>query len=243
MLICTAVEQGGAKQSARFCSCEEGYWRSVPQPSRARSGAECRFDIDLEADIAKLEATPNPSQSDAARLKELRTELEKINKKKEDYVAEHPEHRKLVFRAKRQQRDTEQEEAQPKPKARKLFDKNGLPRHPERSVYYDPVMNPYGVPPPGMPYIERRECASDCHRHTTHKGCLFVALRPDEVDSDQDDERAESDDDIPLPAGPPPGQSEENEENSDDDIPMPEGPPPPKSGVSTGTALRLHCPC
>lgn len=41
-------------------------------------------------------------------------------------------------------------------RTRKLFDKNGLPIHPERSIYYDPVMNPFGVPPPGMPYIERR---------------------------------------------------------------------------------------
>lgn len=29
-------------------------------------------------------------------------------------------------------------------------------RNPERSVYYDPVLNPYGAPPPGMPYMERR---------------------------------------------------------------------------------------
>lgn len=29
-------------------------------------------------------------------------------------------------------------------------------RNPERSIYYDPVLNPYGAPPPGMPYAERR---------------------------------------------------------------------------------------
>jgi len=28
-------------------------------------------------------------------------------------------------------------------------------KRPERSIYYDPVMNPYGAPPPGMPYKER----------------------------------------------------------------------------------------
>lgn len=26
---------------------------------------------------------------------------------------------------------------------------------PTRSIYYDPVFNPYGAPPPGMPYRER----------------------------------------------------------------------------------------
>jgi len=144
-----------------------------------------------------------------SRLKELKEELAKINKKKEDYVAEHPEHRKLVFKSRRQTDSALESELRPVPQSRRLFNKNGLPRHPERSIYYDPVMNPYGVPPPGMPYVER-------------------ALRADEVDSDQDDKPADSDDDIVMPAGPPPGQSDEIEEDSEDDIPMPEGPPPPK---------------
>jgi len=54
-------------------------------------------------------------------------------------------------------KDEADENDGPKRKDRKVFDKNGLPRHPERSIYYDPVMNPYGVAPPGMPYMERRE--------------------------------------------------------------------------------------
>jgi hypothetical protein len=37
----------------------------------------------------------------------------------------------------------------------------------------------------------------------------------------------DTDDDILMPDGPPPGASrEEEEEDTDDDIPMPEGPPP-----------------
>jgi hypothetical protein len=28
------------------------------------------------------------------------------------------------------------------------------PKDPTRSIYYDPVFNPYGAPPPGMPYRE-----------------------------------------------------------------------------------------
>lgn len=30
-------------------------------------------------------------------------------------------------------------------------------RDPTRSIYYDPVLNPYGAPPPGQPYLEHRK--------------------------------------------------------------------------------------
>ena len=101
-----------------------------------------------------------PSAADSARLKEVQAELEKINKKKEEYVAEHPEQRKLVYRTRRadgdKKDDKEEGSSKPVDRTRKLFGKDGLPLHPERSIYYDPVLNPFGVPPPGMPYIERR---------------------------------------------------------------------------------------
>jgi len=114
---------------------------------------------DLEDDIAKLEAIAEPSASERSRLTELKSELEKIKKKKEEYVEEHPEHRKLVFKARRREtKDGDEAEAEkPVERKRNLFKKNGLPRHPERSLYYDAVMNPFGVAPPGMPYMERRE--------------------------------------------------------------------------------------
>jgi hypothetical protein len=86
-------------------------------------------------------------------------------KKKEAYVAEHPEERRLVYRAKKNDTAGGSKDAdapRPLPQARNLFDKNGLPRRPERSIYYDPVMNPYGVAPPGMPYMERRKLISSC---------------------------------------------------------------------------------
>ena len=94
-------------------------------------------------------------------MAELKTELEAINKKKEEYVKEHPEQRKLVYRGKRQEGESSKSQDAPlPPQKRNLFNKHGLPRHPERSIYYDPVMNPYGVPPPGMPYQERRASGS-----------------------------------------------------------------------------------
>ncbi|KAI0756574.1 WW domain binding protein 11-domain-containing protein [Daedaleopsis nitida] len=175
---------------------------------------------DLEDEIEKLESTSEPSASDKVRLAELKSELEKINKKKEEYVKEHPEQRKLVFKSRRptESRDNKQEDT-PAPKKRNLFKKNGLPRHPERSIYYDPVMNPYGVPPPGMPYVER-------------------ALLPNEVDSEAE-LSGEDEDDIVMPDGPPP---ENEDDNSDDDIPMPEGPPPPRPGNYQDDTWSLRSP-
>lgn len=97
-----------------------------------------------------------PSDVEKARLAELKAELNKIMTKKEEYVQEHPEQRKLVYRARREKDEVNKEEPAVEQK-RNVFNKHGLPRHPERSIYYDPVMNPFGVPPPGMPYMERRK--------------------------------------------------------------------------------------
>ncbi|KAF8628233.1 hypothetical protein AX15_004010 [Amanita polypyramis BW_CC] len=162
---------------------------------------------EIEDELKTLEEKTSPSSTDKSRLTELKAELEKINKKKEDYVAEHPEKRSLVYR----KRKTEEEKAQDKtiPAQRNLFNKKGLPRRPERSIYYDPVMNPYGVPPPGMPYMER-------------------PLLPGEADS-------ENEDDVNMPEGLPPGPNDELVE-SDDDIPMPEGAP---TGQGTLPPLSL----
>lgn len=49
-------------------------------------------------------------------------------------------------------------------KEEKLLQK--IPKNPKKSIYYDPVFNPYGVPPPGMPYkewsdIEESEISSE----------------------------------------------------------------------------------
>ncbi|KAF8899135.1 mRNA biogenesis factor-domain-containing protein [Infundibulicybe gibba] len=155
---------------------------------------------EIEQDIENLEAVKDLSPELQTKLVDLKAELEKINRKKAEYVAEHPEQRRLVYRPRKRDEDGKAVDEIILPK-RNLFKKNGLPRHPERSIYYDPQMNPFGVAPPGMPYAER-------------------PLRPDEVDSEDDDE---NEDDIAMPEGPPPGAEEVD---SDDDIPMPEGPPP-----------------
>lgn len=164
---------------------------------------------DLEDEIAKLEAAGDTS--DVSRLADLKAELEKINRKKAEYVTEHPEQRRLVYRPRRKEGDKAEEE--PVLLKRNLFDKNGLPRHPERSVYYDPVMNPFGVPPPGMPFMQR-------------------LTLPGEVWSDDE---TDDGDEIAMPKGPPPGSTVEE----DDDIPMPEGPPPGKPSPAASPSPPL----
>ncbi|TFK56791.1 hypothetical protein OE88DRAFT_1650255 [Heliocybe sulcata] len=187
--------------------------KNKEQRQKNRDFALVKKDVsELEDELATLETKAEQTKEDTGRIAELKKELEDIQKKKEEYVAEHPEHRHLVFK-RRKAKEGEEELEKPKgPQTRNVFNKHGIPRHPERSIYYDPVYNPYGVPPPGMPYMER-------------------PLRPDEVASDQEDQEGDSDDDIVMPEGPPPGGNG-SDVDSDDDIPMPEGPPPLKAGES-----------
>lgn len=139
---------------------------------------------DLEDEIEKLEASAELSAPDKSRLTNLKNELSTVMKKKDEYVKEHPEQRKLVYRPRKQERGEDQKDAPPVEQKRNLFNKHGLPRHPERSIYYDPVMNPYGVPPPGMPYIERRECV--IRIYLVHVVYIFSALTADEVNNGED---------------------------------------------------------
>ncbi|KAJ7597379.1 mRNA biogenesis factor-domain-containing protein [Mycena floridula] len=177
--------------------------KNKTERSKARDFALVKKDTwDLHDEIAELEGRNEKTAAEIARLAEVRGELERINKKKEEYLKDHPEQRRLVYRPRKTDDKPEEEIILP---TRKLFKKNGLPKHPERSVYYDPVMNPFGVAPPGMPYLER-------------------PLRADEVDSEEELDAGDDDDDVALPEGPPPDSGEPVD--SDDEIPMPAGPPP-----------------
>jgi len=105
-----------------------------------------------------LTAYPGKSLDAAgkSRLTELESQLSYVNKVKEKFVSEHPEARDKVFKQHREggpRRDGKEDEED----LSHLYNKEGKLRDPTRSVYYDPVYNPFGVPPPGMPYRERSE--------------------------------------------------------------------------------------
>jgi hypothetical protein len=74
------------------------------------------------------------SRADAAKLAELKAELEHINRKKAEYVEEHPEQRRLVYR-RRKEGVNQRLNCPFYIKKRNLSKKNGLPLHPERSIY------------------------------------------------------------------------------------------------------------
>jgi mRNA biogenesis factor len=88
----------------------------------------------------------------------------------------------LVYKPRRKEGDKVEEELVLL--KRNLFDKNGLPRHPERSVYYDPVMNPFGVAPPGMPFMQRGE--DKMSSTLIVLTCRILAPLPGEVWSDEE---------------------------------------------------------
>ncbi|CAE6527753.1 unnamed protein product [Rhizoctonia solani] len=214
--------------------------------AKARETATLKKDTSgLETEIHELEdiGEDKLSSTQKERLKELRAEATRIRKVKQDYVTAHPEQSHLVRglepRARRLQDTTAPSTggSQATPAVRSIFGKNGLPLHPERSIYYDPVLNPYGMPPPGMPYVERallpHEIEQDNVQESSRGDALDEDSTMDSADSGSDEES--EDDEIILPAGPPPSgkketsDSEPDSEDSDDDIPMPAGPPPPKS--------------
>lgn len=123
-------------------------------------------------------------------------------------MEEHPEKKGEVYRnlsapsAQAQAALARRRDEKPK-KQKVLLGKNGMPLHPTRSIYYDAVYNPTGVPPPGMPY----------------------------ADKESEGEESDDSDEIPMPSAPrPDGFIGSEEEDSDlDDIPMPVGPPPSKA--------------
>ncbi|ELU41165.1 NpwBP domain-containing protein [Rhizoctonia solani AG-1 IA] len=222
------------------------------------------YDTGLETEIHELEdiGEEKLSSTQKDRLKELRTEVARIRKIKQDYVKAHPEQSHLVRGLEPRARRPEGTAAtnagkfvawpakrcnqhdpggsQATPAVRTVFGKNGLPLHPERSIYYDPVLNPYGMPPPEalLPHEieEDHGIQADPEREVSDEDSMM-----DSVHSDLDEEDSD-DDDIVLPAGPPPSDlkhqsSDSDSEDSDNDIPMPPGPPPPKAPPPLPTGL------
>ena len=105
-------------------------------------------------------------------MEELEKELKHITAAKEKYVKEHPEEKDKVFKPwsgkeKRGPLPGHDDDEDGNGNARAsgsggrsmehLYDDEGKLRDPKRSLYYDAVYNPFGVPPPGMPYRERSE--------------------------------------------------------------------------------------
>lgn len=98
----------------------------------------------------------------------------------------------------------------------------------KRSIYYDPVWNPYGAPPPGMPYKERCTCVSDPAPTPDPYAVSDAPAKTAPPAKSEAPAADDSDDDIALPTAPRPP----SDDDSDDDIVMPAGPPPPEARVA-----------
>lgn len=112
----------------------------------------------LENELSSLKGKKD--EYSVARVAELEKEIKFVNKSKEAYVKAHPDERDKVFGRPRRLNQTggavEEEEKEGK-KDERLYDEQGRLKDPTRSFYYDPVYNPWGAPPPGMPYRIRGE--------------------------------------------------------------------------------------
>lgn len=113
-----------------------------------------------------------------SRLGELEKELKHIITLKEKYVKDHPEEKDKIFKPRGERRNnldkqpTQDGEGTSSgqgdgwrdpgsgsksgdPMGHLYDQRTGLYKDPKRSVYYDPTYNPFGAPPPGMPYREK----------------------------------------------------------------------------------------
>ncbi|KAI9238667.1 MAG: hypothetical protein BYD32DRAFT_413115 [Podila humilis] len=93
-------------------------------------------------------------------------------------------------------------------------------RDPTRSIYYDPVLNPYGAPPPGMPYLEHPPLPTE----------LPFGQEPPQPPEGSEDE-SEEDTDSSNSGSDSSSSSGSDSEDIDDESympPLPEGPAPSK---------------
>ncbi|PWN91275.1 hypothetical protein FA10DRAFT_284220 [Acaromyces ingoldii] len=226
--------------AARKAARKRELKRNKEERAKVREVATVKKDTrSLEADIRRLESKDGGALSQVEReeLGQLKAEVRRIREAKEAYVKEHPEHRKFVFAREME----EEEESKRKQKEGKEAEERNRDakrpwegRDPRWSQDYDPVFNPLGAPPPGMPYREKTK-----EQFEAEYGVEDESAEEDDSDSDDDDD--DDGDDIVMPDGPPPLPQEEDEGDSDadsDGIVMPEGPPPgaPPSGPKAMTA-------
>jgi hypothetical protein len=106
------------------------------------------------AELRLTERNRPLNAADKSQLAALESELSYITKTKEAFVKDHPEMKDKVFRPGGGDKPREQRGD----RMAHLYDGDGRLRDPTKSVYFDPVYNPFGVPPPGMPYKERSTC-------------------------------------------------------------------------------------
>ncbi|KAF9569133.1 hypothetical protein EC968_002726 [Mortierella alpina] len=105
-------------------------------------------------------------------------------------------------------------------------------RDPTRSIYYDPILNPYGAPPPGQPYLEYPPLPQiPPFGHDVVPGTAAGQPQGSDQESGSDsgseDSKSDSDSDSDSSSS---GSSSDDEDENDDNFmpPLPEGLAPSK---------------
>ncbi|SNX84846.1 uncharacterized protein MEPE_03555 [Melanopsichium pennsylvanicum] len=206
-------------QATRKAAIKREAKRNRERKEQAHEARTLRQDTTaLERQIRRLEARQNIlNQQDVEELERLRTEVVKVKRIKEEYIRKHPNQRNFVrgyednatssFATKQAIGSSSSFISSRHPSAPSLTPQSTT-RDPRWSVYYDHVFNPYGAPPPGMPYVEKT------HAQLIAEGLSDAAKPPplpeeaedmvgsqDETDGSSVDEDLK---DIIMPSGPPP---------------------------------------
>ncbi|KAF9104954.1 hypothetical protein BGX27_009865, partial [Mortierella sp. AM989] len=100
-------------------------------------------------------------------------------------------------------------------------------RDPTRSIYYDPVLNPYGAPPPGQPYLEYPPLPEEIPIGIDGVPGSSQQIPPQESEEDSRSDSEDSDSDSDSDSS---TSGSESEDPDDEDFmpSLPEGPAPSK---------------
>ena len=116
----------------------------------------------------------------------------------------------IITSERTQERQQQQRQRDSHDRPRQRYDdwNRRLPKDPTKSVYYDPIFNPYGAAPPGMPYREHGDETPAVERDAKQ-----VAVSQDDEESD-----ASSIAYVPFPPGTPPPVDGDDSDQSNDEV-------------------------
>lgn len=203
-------------QAARKAAVKREAKRNRERKERAQEARTLRQDTSgLERQIQRLESRTTLDSDDQDELTRLQAEVANVKRIKENYIRKHPDQRNFVrgfedgndAAGPSSSRASTSHTASAHPHTQGASSSTTA-RDPKWSIYYDPIFNPYGAPPPGMLYLEKS------HAQLIAEGLLDAAKPPplpeetsDFSGSDQDSDDSSVDEDmkdIVLPNGPPP---------------------------------------
>lgn len=221
----------------------------------------------IEAEIRQLDNLAKLTPSEQNRLKDLKAELVQIRKTRDSHQSQSTTTGSSALsksatsviidpatglpainpsEGTRPLRTTEQISsnhgsssavAQSAPRTMDWFGPDGKLLEPEKSFYYDPVFNPFGVPPPGMPMRMKPEVDDGPSTASSHQPKDTVPHEAKSVEvstqfktavgNGSEGNLSAEESKCEFQSENDTSESDEEEDESDDDIPLPDGPPPP----------------